>query len=163
MLHMEINSIYGVLGITNAGKTGTAKVPSGLKKAAEGAKSSHMDKVDISSSGGLSALSDTAKSLMDELKKAILDTIPQMGESASVSSLNSIAGTPLDSFVTDRFANLSQENKQEFISYFKAVSKTSKGFVSSEVISQAFGGSVDGAEAFPRMIASVTSSLERYL
>jgi len=160
---MEINSVNGVLGLTNSAKTGMAKVPSGLKKAVEGSKTSTTDKVDISTSGSLEAFSDAAKSLMDELKKAILDTIPQMGESSSVSSLNSIAGTPLDSFVTGKFANLSAESKQEFMSYFKAVSKTSNGIVPSEVISQAFGGSANGADAFPQMIASVTSSLQRYM
>jgi len=161
---MKINSYEGLLGKTGALRPGGAD-SSNLKSvgakpdATGGAGQSTEDIVDISPQTGLQKMSVSAESMMAEFKTALVQTIPGYQGGSSMGDLNSLSGTPLDTFINTRFAETTPESKQEFMSYFDSLSRTSNGLVSSKVVTQAFGNS----DGFASMISTISNSLARYL
>lgn len=161
---MKINSYDGLLGKAEAlkpGRTNSAKpkVPGTQPDATGGAGRFVEDKVDLSPLSGLQRMSVAAEGMMSEFKSALVQSIPGYQAGSAMGDLNSLLGTPLDSFIKTRFADTSPETKHEFMNYFDGLSKTSGGLVSSKLVSQAFGSS----NGFASMISTITNSLSRYL
>jgi len=131
------------------------KSDSAVKKGQTDNRTQTTDRVDISEAARQKIPTNFAQKTMAEFKSALVETLSVKTDSPADRIYDVMEG-PIEQFISELFAPLEPEVKNEFMAEFTSLSKVSGGLVSESLVRDAFGGGTDG---FPQMIEQISQAL----